>query len=120
MLRMAVVFLCLICMTACTSMRAVDEPNRQDLAQKVEVGDLVSLTTRDGKHYDLTVTRVDEAVLIGRDGSDKRWRVRRDAIEALEVKSVSALKTSGLTFGVIAVAVVALFVVGIHALTHHD
>ncbi|HET8881791.1 MAG TPA: hypothetical protein VFM56_06405 [Solimonas sp.] len=118
MLRAIVVFLCLICMTACTSMRVIDEPSRQNLAQKVEVGDLVSLTTRDGKHYDLTITQVDETTLVGRDGSDKPWRVNRKAIEQLEVKRISALKTGGLTVGVIVVAIAAILAVGFHALDH--
>jgi hypothetical protein len=117
-LRNIVVLLCLACMTACTSMRVIDEPGRQNLAQKVEVGDLVSLTTRDGKHYDLTITQVDETTLVGRDGSDKPWRVNRKAIEQLEVKRVSALKTGGLTLGVIVVAAAALFFVGVHELGH--
>lgn len=119
MLRTIVVLLCLICMTACTSMRAIDDVNQQDLSQKIEVGDLVSLTTRDGQHYDLTVTRVDDAMLVGRDGSDKSWHVRRAAIEQLEVKQVSALKTGGLMLGIIVGAVAVLFAVGIYALGHH-
>lgn len=124
MLRGLVVVLCLICMTACTSMRAIDDVNRQDLSQKVEVGDLVSLTTRDGKHYDLTVTRVDDTMLVGRDGSDKSWRVRRAAIEQLEVKRVSALKTGGLTLGIIVLAIATVLFFGFraldHQLDHHD
>src|SRR3546814_11930352 len=80
MLRTIVVVLCLLCMTACTSMQIVQSSPQQNLAGQLSAGDDVSLVTRDGKHYDLAITHVDANSLTGQDAHGKKWKVRREAI----------------------------------------
>lgn len=109
MLRAVIVFLCLVCMNACTSMQVVQTPPQQNLPAQVSAGDDVSLVTRDGKHYELAVTHVDADSLTGKDAQGKKWNLRRVAIETLAVRRFSAGKTAGLT----AAIVVGAYAVGV-------
>src|SRR3546814_17711099 len=94
MLRTIVVVLCLLCMTACTSMHIVQSSPQQNLDGQLSAGDDVSLVTRDGKHYDLAITHVDANSLTGQDAHDKKWKVRREANESLEVRRFSTRHTA--------------------------
>lgn len=71
----------------------------------VHVGDRVRLDTGDDQEYELTVTLLTDDVIVGEEGS-----VNIHDIQDVQIRKVSAIKTTGLVVG--AVAILALYAYG--------
>lgn len=107
--RKAVVAVVVVSLTACSTMRAVEDVSPQAVRERVEVGDEVRIVTTKGAVYELEVTKVEEQSLTGEAGNGKRYRVPYAAIQAIEVEKISAAKTGGAITG----GLVVLYAVGL-------
>jgi len=107
--RNAVVAAVVVSLTACSTMRAIENPGPQAVRDRVEVADEVRIVTTKGAVYELEVTKVEEQSLTGEAGNGKRYKVPYAAIQTLEVEEISAAKTGGaITAGVVALYAVAI------------
>ena len=85
-------------MTACTTMRPVDDPTPHKILGRVEVGQTVKVTVRDGRAFTFEVTELQDDVIIGSDGRT-RYKIAYKLIEQIEVEETSLLKTAGAAVG---------------------
>ena len=107
--RNAVVGAIIVSLTACSTMRAIENPGPQTIRDRVEVGDEVRIVTTKGAVYELEVSKVEEQSLTGVAGNGKRYKVPYALIQAIEVEEVSEGKTRGaVTAGVVAIYAVAI------------
>ena len=90
----------LLAFTACTSLRAIEDFSPSSLRAQVEVGDEVHVVARNGKVYDMTVTRVGDGVLEG-DGGGKRYKIAFEAIQHIEVAETDLVDTAAGTLATI-------------------
>jgi hypothetical protein len=97
--RSTVVAAVIVSLTACTTMRAVEDVTPQGLRDRVEAGDEVRIVTAKGAVYELEVTKVEDDALTGRAGNGKLYKVRYAAIQALEVRERSEGQTRGAVAG---------------------
>lgn len=109
----------LLAHTGCTTMRALEEPTPQRIAEQVETGDRVLIGHSNGKTYDLEVTRVEPEALTGTAASGKRYRIPYAGIRTLEVQQADLLKSLGVGVGTAAVVGIALLAVTLHNLDIH-
>jgi hypothetical protein len=105
--------------TGCTTLRALEDPTPQRIAEQVETGDRVLIGHSNGKTYDLEVTRVEPDALTGTAASGKRYRILYAGIRTLEVEQADALKSLGVGAGVVVVVGIALLAVALHDLDIH-
>lgn len=110
MFKILVAFWVSISLVACTSLRPMPPGEAGQWRGQVHVGDDVSVAATNGKTYLLTLTEVDDQKIVGV-GDNKKVTIRYEQIKALEVRKVSALKTTGaVAGGIVALAAVALAV----------
>jgi hypothetical protein len=107
MFRMLVAVAVSLSLIACTSMRPLPADDAGQWRGQVQVGDDVSVAASNGKTYLLTLTEVDDQKIVGI-GDNKKVTIRYEQIQTLEVRKVSVAKTTGLTLGLVAAALVAL------------
>lgn len=103
-----------LCLTACTSLRAVPASEKQAVRAALKVGDEVSISAVNGKTYLLVLTDIDDEKIVGV-GNNQKVTMRYEQIRTLETRKVSVAKTAGLSIGVLAGAFlvfVGLFVAG--------
>ena len=79
---------------ACSTTRPVALGTPGSLAEEVQPGDRVRLTTTDGRKLDFEVVRVESEALVGDD-----LQVALDDIAALEVTEISAGRTAAAVGG---------------------
>ncbi len=114
MFRILVAVLVSISLVACTSMRPLPPGDGGQWRGQVHVGDDVSVTASNGKTYLLTLTEVDDQKIVGI-GDNKKVTIRYEQIQTLEVRKLSALKTTAAVGGGILAATAALLLVVIIA-----
>lgn len=107
MFRILVSLLVSLSLVGCTSMRPLSPGDSGQWRGQVQVGDDVSVAASNGKTYLLTLTDVDDQKIVGI-GDNKKVTIRYEQIKVLEVRKVSALKTTGLVVGGLAVLWVVL------------
>lgn len=93
MLQRAVVALVIAAMTACTTMRPIEDFSPATVHQHVQVGDEVHIVLAGGAAYDLIVTKVEADSLVGEAESGKHWRIKYDAIKSIETAEPDALRS---------------------------
>jgi len=112
----------LLCTTlaACTTMREVpkwqptETSSRPNLSPDLEPGDRITVTTVDGEEIAMIFVALTSDAIEGTVGKDeKAVRVPRARVSRVERREISAFKTTGLVISVLAVAFVALLVVGL-------
>lgn len=114
MLRLLVSLLVSLSLIACTSMRPLPAGEAGQWRGQVHVGDDVSVAATNGKSYLLTLTEVDEQKIVGV-GDNKKVTIRYEQIKALEVRKISALKTTAAVGGGLLATATALIVLVIVA-----
>lgn len=98
-LNFPIVFILIICLaSACTTVQTADY-SPEALRSTLEVGDLVEITTKDGKEYDFTIAEVSENNIEGEGNT-----VAFQDIEDIEIQRIN---TAG---QIAAVAVVGAYV----------
>ncbi|MDQ8037647.1 MAG: hypothetical protein REI12_09505 [Pedobacter sp.] len=104
---------------ACTSMRAVNtaEPAEQ-LQKDVRVGDTIEVTQAGGVPQLLKVTALDGGLITGTDAQGRSVQVAPTKLSALEVREVSAAKTTGAVLGTAGVLLLAFGAILVAAIVH--
>jgi len=92
--RGAIVGLMLLSFTGCTTLQTIEDFSPSVLEQRIEVGDRVHVVARSGKDYDLTVTRVDGAMLEGHNDAGKRYKIPFEAILHVEVAEADVVASA--------------------------
>lgn len=118
-IKILVILATLLAHTGCTTMRALEDPTPQRIAQQVETGDRVLIQHSNGKTYDLEVTRVEPDALTGTTPGGKRYRILSAGIRTLEVERGDALKSLGVGAVTATVIGIALLAVALHDLDIH-
>lgn len=100
MLKQFMVLLMSLSLIACTSLRPVNtaEPAEQ-LRRDIKVGDTIEVTQAGAARQELKVTAVEGGLITGTDGNGQSVQVDPTKAGALEVKKVSAVKTTGAVLG---------------------
>lgn len=114
MFRILVTLWVSLSLVACTSMRPLPAGEGGQWRGQVHVGDDISVAATNGKTYLLTLTEVDDQKIVGI-GDNKKVTIRYEQIRTLEVRKVSALKTTAAVGGGILAATAALLLVVIIA-----
>jgi len=114
MFRILVTVTVSLSLIACTSMRPLPAGDAGQWRGQVHVGDDVSVAASNGKTYLLTLTEVDDQKIVGF-GDNKKVTIRYEQIQTLEVRKVSALKTTAAVGGGILAATAALLLIVIIA-----
>lgn len=81
---LAALLLALFTSTAWPAMRPVEDRSPAGLQAQLKPGDRVRVEVRDGRSFDLRLTRVEAESLTGAADSGKQFRIRYSAIERLE------------------------------------
>lgn len=114
MFRILVTLWVSLSLVACTSMRPLPAGEGGQWRGQVHVGDDISVAATNGKTYLLTLTEVDDQKIVGI-GDNKKVTIRYEQIRTLEVRKLSALKTTAAVGGGILAATAALLLVVIIA-----
>ncbi len=87
-------------MVGCTSMRPLDL-EKVELSEVLETGDRVIAYEKEGRVVDMTLTRIENGVLIGShtDSGLTVVHVRIDDIEKIEAEKISGARTTGAVIG---------------------
>jgi len=106
--RLATVLLLSGSLLACTAARTLTAPvTPQSVGEKLEPGDTVTITTRQGKRYRFEIVKLSEHAIHAQRGA-----IAYKDIASLELREFSAGKTAGLGAGVYVGALVALAFAG--------
>lgn len=100
----------ILSLTACSTLRPIEDFSPSRIQQQVEPGDEVRIVVVAGASYELTVERVEAESLTGRSASGKRYRIQFEAIRHIEVAEADPVKTIGGTLATAYVVVSALVV----------
>ena len=105
-----ILFCVFLSMAGCTSMnRVAHEPNAKEPlsiadqirdSNKINVGDKVSIVTKDGQHYSFKVVTLTPDIITGDSSS-----IKLDDISEIKSKEFSLAKTAALTGGIAATAI---------------
>lgn len=99
--KFVVALITLCCFAGCTTMRAANDVSPASIQAQLHEGDEVTITTKSGSVYNLTVTAIKRDALIG--SADRHAvKVAYDQIATLKVRKFSAGKTAGLGAGIVA------------------
>ena len=113
--RRAVVAAVIVSLTACSTMRAIEDFSPSRIQEQVAVGDEVRIAATNGKVYELTVTQVEAESLTGRTTGGKVFKVQYTAIQYIEVEKIDGWKTAGATLGSAVIVLYALMVYALYA-----
>lgn len=114
MFRLLVSLLVSLSLVGCTSMRPLPAGDSGQWRGQVQVGDDVSVAASNGKTYLLTLTEVDDQKIVGI-GDNKKVTIRYEQIKTLEIRKVSALKTTAAVGGGVLAVVGAVLVFAVIA-----
>lgn len=98
--KQLILFLSLLSLVGCTSMRTVDL-SQSDFAAHFETGDHLVVYEKQGRVVDMTLTRFDNAVLYGSLSDNGLTAVAVDLadVERIEIEKISGAKTTGAVIG---------------------
>jgi hypothetical protein len=91
---LAALLLALFTSTAWTAMRPVEDRSPAGLQAQLKPGDRVRVEVRDGRSFELRLTRVEAESLTGAADSGKQFRIRYSAIERLERDDGAAARSA--------------------------
>jgi hypothetical protein len=114
--RDGVVALMVLSLTACSTLRPIDDFSPSRIRAHVEVGDDVRIVARSGVAYELEVTAIGAAELEGRAASGKKYRIAFEAIQFIEVEEGDAIKTVAVSLASLYVVITVLFVLALREL----
>lgn len=115
MWRAAVVAATLLCFTACTSLRPLEQVGPSQIKEEVAIGERVVIEASDGQTYDLEVTKLGDDALWGRAKTGKYYKVPFAAIKSINAEQLSGSRTAGGTSIVLGAALTVAVVVAILA-----
>lgn len=98
--KLLILLVTTISMVGCTSIRPIDM-EKVDLTEVLETGDRVIAYEKQGRVVDMTLTRIEDGVLIGSyTGSGMTSvEVNIEDIEKIEAEKISGAKTTGAVVG---------------------
>ena len=91
-----------VCTSSCTTIRPINETESRQLANELEIDDVVNVTTKSGDIYKFKIVRVTDEAIYG-----EEVRIMYEEIDSIDRKEFSAAKTGGLWAGLSVVAVLA-------------
>jgi hypothetical protein len=90
--RIAATLLLLAVSTGHAAGQPLENVSPAAIQQRVQPGDEVRIVVRDGRSYELEVTRVEEESLTGTAESGKNYKIRYSAIERIEIALVAEVE----------------------------
>ena len=100
----------LLALAGCASVHTIENPSPASIQQQVEPGDVVRVSVKDGRTFELAVEKVEAESLTGSTVENRRFRIPYSTIQALEVRDGQADGTSGVV-ALMVIAGIAVIVV---------